>query len=83
VRNESQVRDLVLFAETTFGGVTVLVNNASAAHGGEAIEEWRDSIETDLLAYVPGRVPWVLRMRASVGSSFIEFGRMTLEDALV
>jgi NAD(P)-dependent dehydrogenase (short-subunit alcohol dehydrogenase family) len=30
VRKNSQVRDLVSFAEATFGDVTVLVNNASA-----------------------------------------------------
>jgi NAD(P)-dependent dehydrogenase (short-subunit alcohol dehydrogenase family) len=49
VRNESQVKDLILFAEATFGGVSVLVNNASAPHGGEEIESWMDPIETDLL----------------------------------
>lgn len=52
VRNESQVKDLILFAETTFGGVNVLVNNASAPHGGQEIESWMDSIETDLLGAV-------------------------------
>jgi NAD(P)-dependent dehydrogenase (short-subunit alcohol dehydrogenase family) len=49
VRNESQVKDLILFAETTFGGVNVLINNASAPHGGEGIDTWLDPIETDLL----------------------------------
>ena len=49
VRNESQVKDMILFAETTFGGVSVLVNNASAPRGGDEIESWTDSIETDLL----------------------------------
>ena len=49
VRNESQVKDMILFAETTFGGVSVLVNNASAPKGGDEIESWTDSIETDLL----------------------------------
>ena len=49
VRNESQVKELVLFAEKTFGGVSVLVNNASAPHGGLEIETWMDSIATDLL----------------------------------
>ena len=46
---KSQVEDLILFAEATFGGVSVLVNNASAPHGGEEIESWMDPIETDLL----------------------------------
>ena len=49
VRNESQVRDLVAFAETTFGGVDVLVNNASAPYGGEGIDGWMDPVQTDLL----------------------------------
>jgi NAD(P)-dependent dehydrogenase (short-subunit alcohol dehydrogenase family) len=49
VRNESQVRDLVSFAEATFGSVSVLVNNASAPDGGEGIDSWMNSMETDLL----------------------------------
>jgi NAD(P)-dependent dehydrogenase (short-subunit alcohol dehydrogenase family) len=49
VRNESQVRDLVSFAEATFGGVSVLINNASAPRGGEGIDTWIDPVETDLL----------------------------------
>jgi NAD(P)-dependent dehydrogenase (short-subunit alcohol dehydrogenase family) len=49
VRNESQVRDLISFAEATFGGVDVLINNASAPHGGVGIDSWTDSVETDLL----------------------------------
>ena len=48
VRRESQMRDLVSFAKATFGGITVLVNNASAPHGSsEGLEDWMHSIETD------------------------------------
>jgi len=49
VRDESQVRDLVSFAETTYGRVSVLVNNASAPQGGGGIDRWIDPLETDLL----------------------------------
>jgi len=50
VRDDSSVRELVSFAERTFGGVQVLVNNASATHdAGEAIEGWAHALETDLL----------------------------------
>jgi NAD(P)-dependent dehydrogenase (short-subunit alcohol dehydrogenase family) len=49
VRVESQVRDLLSFAEATFGCVSVLVNNASAPDGGEGMDSWMKSIETDLL----------------------------------
>src|SRR5581483_2826259 len=49
VRDEAQVKDLILFAEATFGRVDVLINNASAPHGGVEIETWMKAIETDLL----------------------------------
>ena len=52
VRNESDVKDLVSFAETTFGRVRVLVNNASAPHGDAGIDSWMDAIETDLLGAI-------------------------------
>src|ERR1700694_5008492 len=52
VRKESQVRDLVSFAEATFGGVTVLVNNASAPLGSDRLEHWTDCLETDLLGAI-------------------------------
>lgn len=53
VRKESQVRDLVSFSRASFGGLTVLVNNASAPHGSsEGLEDSMDSIETDLLGTI-------------------------------
>ena len=53
VRSETEVRDLIEFAERTFGPLTVLVNNASARyHPGEPLEYWRETIETDLLGAV-------------------------------
>lgn len=49
VRNDAQVSDLISFAETFYGGIDVLVNNASAPRGGEGIDSWTDSLEIDLL----------------------------------
>jgi len=49
VRHDSDSRDLVRFAESTFGRVDVLINNASAPHGGEEIDSWMGPLETDLL----------------------------------
>ena len=49
VRNESEVKQLVSFAEKRFGGLDVLVNNASAPRGDTAIETSVDPIQTDLL----------------------------------
>jgi NAD(P)-dependent dehydrogenase (short-subunit alcohol dehydrogenase family) len=52
VRNDAQTRNLVAFAEDTFGAVNVLINNASAPHGGEGIDSWMDPLETDLLGAI-------------------------------
>src|SRR5689334_15813407 len=49
VRNDGDASALVSFAERTFGGLHVLVNNASAPHSGDGIEHWMDPLETDLL----------------------------------
>ena len=49
VRDDAQVRELVAFADDTFGGVDVLVNNASALHEGDGFEGWIDPLEIDLL----------------------------------
>ncbi|HWF86386.1 MAG TPA: SDR family oxidoreductase [Vicinamibacterales bacterium] len=49
VREEPQVRGLLAFAERTFGGVGVLVNNASAPfRPGEPLDHWADTVQTDL-----------------------------------
>ncbi len=45
-----QVSSLVDFAVKTFGGLHVLVNNASALpHGEGGLENWIDNVQTDLL----------------------------------
>jgi len=49
VRRASEAEQLIAFAEQTFGGLDLLINNASAPTGDLAIESWLDQIETDLL----------------------------------
>jgi NAD(P)-dependent dehydrogenase (short-subunit alcohol dehydrogenase family) len=51
-RREPEARALVAFAEATFGGLHVLINNASAPRGGDRLEEWADALETDLLGAI-------------------------------
>ncbi len=85
VRHESQVRNLVAFAEATFGGVSVLVNNASAPHGDEGIGSWIDPIETDLLGAIYATRWAVEAMRRGNGGAIVNIasisalwhGRMT------
>jgi NAD(P)-dependent dehydrogenase (short-subunit alcohol dehydrogenase family) len=71
VRNQSQVKDLVSFAEANFGGIGVLVNNATAAHGGEGIESWMDSLETDLLGALYATRYVVEAMRRGHGGAIV------------
>jgi NAD(P)-dependent dehydrogenase (short-subunit alcohol dehydrogenase family) len=52
VRRDEEARAVVSFAETTFGRLDVLVNNASAPVGSERLEEWADALETDLLGAI-------------------------------
>lgn len=77
VRKESQVKDLVSFAKTTFGGIRVLVNNATAAHGGEAIESWIDSLETDLLGALYATRWAVEAMRQSHGGAIVNIASIS------
>jgi len=50
VRDDSDARALVAFAERTFGCVTILVNNASAPfRPDEPLEHWLDTFQTDLM----------------------------------
>ena len=77
VRSESQARDLVSFSEATFGGVGVLVNNASAPHGGEVIAEWTDSIETDLLGAIYATRYAIDAMRRGGGGAIVNIASIS------
>jgi len=54
VRREDDVRRLIDFAEQTFGGLSVLVNNASGPDFGPIgpLEHWPEMVATDLLGPV-------------------------------
>jgi NAD(P)-dependent dehydrogenase (short-subunit alcohol dehydrogenase family) len=71
VRRESEVRDLVSFAEASFGGLHVLVNNASAPHGSERLEEWTDALETDLLGAIYATRWAIEAMRRAGGGAIV------------
>jgi NAD(P)-dependent dehydrogenase (short-subunit alcohol dehydrogenase family) len=51
----SDVEALVAFAEQKYGGLDILINNASAPyHPGVPIEQWYGTIQTDLLGAIYG-----------------------------
>jgi NAD(P)-dependent dehydrogenase (short-subunit alcohol dehydrogenase family) len=77
VRKESEVRDLISFAETTYGGLRVLVNNASAPHGGEGIEDWMEAVETDLLGTIYATRWAIEAMRRSGGGAIVNIASIS------
>jgi NAD(P)-dependent dehydrogenase (short-subunit alcohol dehydrogenase family) len=77
VRDQRQVKDLVSFAEATFGGVSVLVNNASAPRGDERIETWMDPIETDLLGAIYATRWAIEAMRRSGGGAIVNIASIS------
>ncbi len=77
VRQESQVKQLVSFAETTFGGLSVLVNNASAPHGDAGLESWIDPIQTDLLGAIYATRWAIEAMRRGQGGAIVNIASIS------
>ena len=78
VRKDCQMRDLVSFAQATRGRLTVLVNNASGPHGSsEGLEDWTDSIETDLLGTIYATRWAVEAMRTGGGGAIVNIASIS------
>jgi len=77
MRNEEEVRQLISFAETTFGGLSVLVNNASAPRGDASIESWMDPIKTDLLGAIHATRWTVEAMRRGDGGAIVNIASIS------
>jgi NAD(P)-dependent dehydrogenase (short-subunit alcohol dehydrogenase family) len=78
VRDESQVRALIGFGEATFGGVTVLVNNASAPHGpADQLDGWMDSVQTDLLGTLYTTHCAIEAMRRGTGGAIVNIASIS------
>ncbi len=78
VADEMQVRQLIDFAESTFGGLSVLVNNASSPHpAGEGMAGWTPSLETDLLGTLHATRWAIEAMRRSGGGSIVNISSIS------
>jgi NAD(P)-dependent dehydrogenase (short-subunit alcohol dehydrogenase family) len=72
IGDELQVQQLIAFAESTFGGLSVLVNNASSPHSaGEGMAGWTQSLQTDLLGTIYATRWAIETMRRSGGGSIV------------
>ena len=78
VREESQARQLVEFAESAFGGLTVVINNASLPDSGiEGIAGWMGSVQTDLLGTIYVTRWAVDAMRRAGGGSIVNIASIS------
>lgn len=73
VNVKDDVKALVAFAEKEFGGVDILVNNASGVHyqPNAPIEEWYGTIHGDLISAIYGLEFGVAAMRKRGGGAIV------------
>jgi NAD(P)-dependent dehydrogenase (short-subunit alcohol dehydrogenase family) len=78
VGNEPQVRKLVEFAESRFGSLSVLVNNASSPHpASEGLAGWTGALQTDLLRTICATRWAIEAMRRTGGSSIMNISSIS------
>lgn len=79
VRDKEEVRDLVRFAETEFGGLDVLVNNASDTNIRPDIplELWDEAVDTELLGTMHAIRAAVEAMRRRGGGAIVNMASIT------
>lgn len=78
VRDEQAVRDLIAFCERTFGGLTVLVNNASAPfRPAEPLDHWMDTVQTDLVGAMFATRSAIDAMRRSGGGAIVNIASIS------
>jgi len=72
VQSREQVRALIAFAETQFGGLDILVNNASAPfRPGAPMEQWYEPLQADLVGTMYGVEFAVEAMRRRGGGAIV------------
>ena len=79
VRVEDQVRDLVNFAEKTFGNLGILVNNASGPdhHFDQPLEHWSNTVQTELLGTMYATRLAIDAMRRSGGGAIVNMSSIS------
>jgi len=78
VRIAAQVRNLLAFAEETFGPLAVLVNNASAPfHGDAPLDYWFETVETDFLGTMYGVRAAIDAMRRTGGGAIVNISSIS------
>jgi NAD(P)-dependent dehydrogenase (short-subunit alcohol dehydrogenase family) len=78
VRSEPQVQTLIEFAESRFGSLSVLVNNASSPHPeSDGLAGWIGSLQTDLLGTLHATRWAIEAMRRGGGGSIVNISSIS------
>src|SRR5215469_1414943 len=78
VRSEQEVRELIAFAEREFGGLDILVNNASGPfHPDEPLEYWSETVATDLLGTMYATRLAIDAMRRRSGGAIVNISSIS------
>ena len=78
VASESQAQQLIEFAKSKFGGVSVVVNNASAPHPtANGIAGWARALQTDLLGTMHVTRWAIEAMRQTGGGSIVNLSSIS------
>jgi NAD(P)-dependent dehydrogenase (short-subunit alcohol dehydrogenase family) len=78
VADERAVRNLIGFAEATFGGLDIVVNNASALYHPETpFERWIETIQTDLFGAIYMTLHSLDAMRRRGGGAIVNMASVS------
>jgi NAD(P)-dependent dehydrogenase (short-subunit alcohol dehydrogenase family) len=71
---ESEIEALIAFAESTFGGLDILVNSAGPHVSGNPLEDWIQTIQGNLIGTAHGTLHAIDAMRRRGGGAIVNFG---------
>ncbi|HLJ47470.1 MAG TPA: SDR family oxidoreductase [Bryobacteraceae bacterium] len=74
IRNEADIRAMFEFAEATFGGLDVLVNNASSPDGHGQLTGWDEMMAVEILGPMRATLAAVEAMRRRGGGAIVNVG---------
>jgi len=74
VASEPELRVLFEFAEKTFGGVDIVVNNAGPELGGGPLDHWGETIEATLLSAMRGTLFGIEALKRRGGGAIVNIG---------
>ncbi len=78
LRVEEQARELIAFAESTFGALHILINNASAPfRPGEPLDHWMDTLQTDLLGTMYATRAAIDALRRAGGGAIVNIASIS------